>query len=460
MVIGAGSAGFAAAIKSAELGFSTVMVEASTIGGTCVNVGCVPSKTLLRAVEEYHRADSKRFEGVHAQRDPLDWTAIIRQKDSLVAELRQAKYVDVLAAYPSIKLIQGKALLLGGTRVEVAGETYTPRKILLATGASTWAAPIPGLQEAGFLDSTGALALEKRPESLLVIGANAVGLELAQLFARAGTHVTVLEALPRIAPFEDAAISEALAEALRKEGMTIHAGVHIERVDRHDGRYDVSIDRDGSRRHLQAEQLLVATGRRPNTRGFGVENAGITLDERGAVQVDPNLRTANPDIYAAGDVIGRDMFVYVAAYAGSLAADNALTGGQRLFDTGAMARVTFTDPQVASAGMTEDQARAAGHDVKVSVLPMTAVPRALAARDTRGIVKLVADRKTDLLLGAHVLAPEGAEIIQPAVLAMKFGITTRELAATLFPYLTNAEALKLAVQTFEKDVSKLSCCAG
>jgi mercuric reductase len=436
------------------------MVEASTIGGTCVNVGCVPSKTLLRAVEEYHRADSERFAGVRAQRDPLDWAAIIRQKDALVAELRQAKYVDVLAAYPSIRFIQGRALLRGGTRVEVAGQTYIPRKILLATGASPWAAPIPGLKEAGFLDSTGALALDKRPESLLVIGANAVGLELAQLFARAGTRVTVLEALPRIAPFEDAAISEALAEALREEGMTIHAGVRVERVDRHAGLYDVTIALDGGTRHLQAEQLLVATGRRPNTRGFGVEQAGVTLDERGAVQVDQYLRTGNPDIYAAGDVIGRDMFVYVAAYAGALAAENALTGGQRHFDTSAMARVTFTDPQVASAGMSEDQARAAGHDVKVSVLPMTAVPRALAARDTRGLVKLVADRNSDLLLGAHILAPEGAEIIQPAVLAMKFGITTRQLAATLFPYLTNAEALKLAVQTFEKDVSKLSCCAG
>jgi mercuric reductase len=460
MVIGAGSAGFAAAIKAAELGYAAAIVEAGTIGGTCVNVGCVPSKSLLRAVEAHHLVGAQRFRGVHTESGVLDWAELVRHKDELVAELRQAKYVDVLAAYPSIRYIEGKAVLQGGTTVEVNGTTYRPRKVLIATGASPWAAPIPGLREAGFLDSTRALALEKRPQSLLVIGANAVGLELAQLFARAGTRVTVLEALPRIAPFEDEAISEALAGYLREEGIAIQAGVRIERVARPNGHYALSAAVGGRAQSIEAEQLLVATGRRPNTAGFGLEEAGVALGERGAVQVNGFLQTGNPDIYAAGDVIGRDMFVYVAAYAGSLAAENALTGGRRAFDTSAMARVTFTDPQVASAGLTEAQARAAGHDVKVSVLPMSAVPRAIAARDTRGLVKLVADAASDRLLGAHVLAPEGAEIVQAAVLAMKFGITVKELAGTLFPYLTNVEALKLAVQTFDKDVSKLSCCAG
>jgi mercuric reductase len=460
MVIGAGSAGFAAAIKAAELGFTAAIVEAGTIGGTCVNVGCVPSKTLLRAVEEHHRAGNGRFRGVFTEQGALDWAELVRHKDELVAGLRQGKYVDVLAAYPSIRYLEGRARLLGGAAVEVAGTTYRPRKILITTGASPWAAPIPGLQETGYLDSTAAMALEKRPASLLVVGANAVGLELAQLFSRAGTAVTVLEALPRIAPFEDEAVSAALDGYLREEGIEILVSARIERVARPNGHYALSVAVDGRERVLEAEQLLVATGRRPNTAGLGLEEAGVALGARGAVQVNEFLQTGNPDIYAAGDVIGREMFVYVAAYGGSLAAENALAGSRRVFDTSAMARVTFTDPQVASAGLTEEQARAAGHDVKVSVLPMSAVPRALAARDTRGLVKLVAARGTDRLLGAHVLAPDGAEIVQPAVLAMKFGIPLRELAGTLFPYLTSVEALKLAVQTFDKDVSKLSCCAG
>jgi mercuric reductase len=460
MVIGAGSAGFAAAIRASELGFRAALVERSTIGGTCVNVGCVPSKTLIRAVEAYHRAGETPFSGVHVHRDRIDWPAVIRQKDELVRELRKAKYTGVLAAYPDIRLIEGKARLLGGTRVEINGTTYQPRKIVIATGASPWAAPIPGLSEVEFLDSAKALDLQRKPDSMLVIGANAVGLEIAQAYSRAGTEVTVLEALPRIAPFEDETISRTLAELLSEEGMRIFASAAISHVAKRNGAYELSATIGGRSQRFQAEQLLVATGRRPNTAGFGLDTAGVELGARGAIVVDEHLRTTNPEIYAAGDVIGREMFVYVAAYAGTMAADNALNGAKRAFDTSAMARVTFTDPQVASTGLTEEQARAAGHEVKVSVLPMSAVPRALAARDTRGLIKLVADQETDRLLGAHILAPEGAEIIQPAVMAMKFGIPTRELGGMLFPYLTNAEALKLAIQTFEKDVSKLSCCAG
>ncbi|MCH7477172.1 MAG: mercury(II) reductase [SAR324 cluster bacterium] len=460
MVIGGGSAGFAAAIRGAELGYAVTLVEASTMGGTCVNVGCVPSKTLIRAVEEFHQATHPRFSGVTVGRTSLHWPELIAQKDALVAELRQAKYADVLAAYPSITYLEGRALLQAGNRVNIDGKTYAPKKIVITTGASPWAAPIPGLAESGFLDSTAALDLPTLPESLTVIGANAVGLEIAQIFARAGSRVVVLEALPRIAPFEDEAISEALAEYLTEEGLEVFTAAQIDNVSKANGKFEVAASINGEVHRFSSEQLLVATGRRPNSAGFGLEEAGVQLGERGAIVVDDHLRTTHPDIYAAGDVIGGDMFVYVAAYAGTLAAENALTGTGRVFDTSAMARVTFTDPQVASAGLTEEQAVAQGHEVKTSLLPMEYVPRALAARDTRGLVKLVADKKTDLLLGVHILAPEGAEIIQPAVLAMKFGITTKEIAATLFPYLTNSEALKLAVQTFEKDVNKLSCCAG
>jgi len=460
MVIGGGSAGFAAAIKGAELGHSVALVEDSTIGGTCVNVGCVPSKTIIRAVEDFHRAGEHRFSGVRTQRGDIAWPDIIAHKDELVAELRQAKYIDVLAAYPSVQYIEGRAHLTGGNRVEISGRTYSPRKIIISTGASPWAAPIPGLEAVDFLDSNRALDLKKLPESMIVIGANAVGLEIAQAYARAGTQVSLLEVLPRIAPFEDAAISEALAEYLSEEGLALITNANIANVAKPDGIYQLTATANGRAHHLQAEQLLVATGRRPNTAGFGLEEAGVELGERDAVAVNEHLQTTNTDVYAAGDVIGGDMFVYAAAYAGTLAAENALSGAGRVFDTSAMARVTFTDPQVASAGLTEEQAKAAGHDLKVSVLPMNAVPRAIAARDTRGLIKLVADRNSDLLLGVHILAPEGAEIIQPAVMAMKFGITTRDISGTLFPYLTNAEGLKLAVQTFEKDVSKLSCCAG
>ena len=460
MVIGGGSAGFAAAIKAAELGARVALVEAGTIGGTCVNVGCVPSKTLIRSVETYHAAGESRFRGISTAAGAVHWPQVIAHKDELVEALRQAKYRDVLAAYPQITYIQGRARLTGGNGVQVDGVSYAPGKIVLATGAHPWAPPIPGLAEAGYLDSTAALALKELPRSMIVVGASAVGLELAQTYARAGTHVTVLEALPRVVPFEEPEIGQALADYLREEGLTVWPGVTITQVSREPGRYRVTFQADEATKTVEAEQLLVATGRRANTAGLGLEEAGVALGRRGEIQIDEHARTTNSDIYAAGDCTGDPMFVYVAAYEGTLAAENALTGDRRRLDLTTLPRVTFTDPQVAAVGLTEEQARQAGYEVKTSLLPLEHIPRALAARDTRGLIKLVADAASDRLLGAHLLTAEAGEVIQTAVLALKAGYTTQDLAATIFPYLTMVEGLKLAAQTFEKDVTQLSCCAG
>ncbi len=460
MILGAGSAGFAAAIKGAELGKRVALVGSGIIGGTCVNVGCIPSKTLIRAVETLHGAGQARFRGVHTVPGRISWPEVIAHKDELVNEMRQEKYIDVLSAYPEISYIEGRARLTGGNGVEVDGRAYAPGKIVVATGAQPWAPPIPGLAEAGYLDSTSALELRELPKSMIVLGGNAVGLELAQTYARAGTYVTVLEVLPRILPFEDEEISAALTGYLEGEGIRIVAGFKTESVVRRDGRYELRGLKNEAEVVFDAEQLLVATGRRANTAGMGLEEAGVRLGPRGEILVNDLLQTHNPLVYAAGDVMGRDMFVYVASYGGKLAADNALTGAGKVYDASYIPRITFTDPQVASAGLTEAEARAQGRDVRASVVTMAHVPRAQAARDTRGMVKLIADAQTDHLIGAHILAPEAGETIQTAVLAMRFGIRLGDLRETMFPYLTNAEGLKLAALAFEKDITKLSCCAG
>jgi len=460
MVIGGGSTGLASAIKGAELGHRVAIVEAGTIGGTCVNVGCVPSKALIRAMEHYHAAGDHRFRGVETSRGALNWGQVVAHKDELVAELRQSKYQDVLAAYSGITYIEGRARLTGGNAFEIDGQSYKPGKIIIATGARPWAPRIPGLAEVGYLDSTAALDLKELPRSMIVLGANAVGLELAQIYTRAGAFVTVLELLPRIAPFEDEAISQALQEALEREAIQIITGFQTSQVEKQEGRYRLTGMMEDNQHVFEAEQLLVATGRRPNTDGMGLEEAGVELGGRGEIVVDETLRSTNPQVYAAGDVTGRDMFVYTAAYGGALAAENALTDTGRVYESDYIARVTFTDPQVASAGLTESQARERGFNVAVSALPMEYVPRALAARDTRGLIKLVADADSDRLLGAHILAPEAGEIIQVASLGLRFGLTVKQLRETMFPYLTNVEGLKLAALAFEKDVSKLSCCAG
>jgi mercuric reductase len=459
LIIGGGSAAFAAAIRASDLGASAIIVEAGTLGGTCVNVGCVPSKTMIRAAEVQHRAGHHGFAGIRATARPPDFAAVVRQKDELVSELRQAKYADVLAAHPSVRLLRGRARFRPDGVVEVDGKPIRAGKVLIATGARPWAPPIPGLDSTPFLTSTEALALTELPKSLLVVGGSAVGLELAQMFARLGSKVTVLEALPSLVPAEDAEVGPALAGYLREEGIEVHTGVALTRVGGKPGAYRVEFTEGGAARTKEAEQLLVATGRRANTSGLGLEEAGIRLGKKGEVVVDEHLETTRKGVYAAGDVIGDPMFVYVSAYGGNLAAENALQGNARKLDLSVVPRVTFTDPAVASVGLTEAQARQRGIVVAISRLPLSYVPRAIAARDTRGFIKLVVDEKTNLLAGAHILAPEAGEMIQPAAMAIRFGIRVDEIAAMLHPYLTHAEGLKLAAQTLKKDVAQLSCCA-
>ena len=458
-VIGAGSAGFSAAITAADQGARVALIGYGTIGGTCVNVGCLPSKTLIRATETLHQAHAaQRFAGIHVQASVASWPAVVAQKDALVSELRQAKYLDLLAAYDSVRYLEGPARLTP-EGVAVNGDLINAGKIIVTTGSLPSVPPIPGLETVPYLTSTTAMALERLSESLLVIGAGYVGCELAQMFARAGVKVTLL-CRRRLLPEAEPEISEALTGFFRDEGIEVVGGVAYQAVRATSNGVAATFTRNGKVQTLEAHHLLNATGRRANTEGLGLEEADVELDTNGSIRVDGHLRTTNRRIYAAGDVTGSHQFVYMAAYGAKIAAENALNGDTKVYDASAMPSVVFTDPQVASVGWTEAEARAEGRDVQTSILPLSAVPRALAARDTRGLIKLVADRETGRLLGAHILAPEGSDSIQTAVLAIKHGLTVTELADTLFPYLTTVEGLKLAAQTFSKDVSKLSCCAG
>lgn len=458
-VIGAGSAGFSAAIRGAELGARVALIGHGTIGGTCVNVGCVPSKTLIRAVEPLHQAAAaSRFAGIAARGEVIDWAQTIAQKDELVGQLRQAKYTDLLPAYNTIAYMEGRARLTGDG-VRLNGSELRPGKIVIATGASPALPPIPGIEGVPVLTSTTALALERLPKSLVVVGGGFIGCELAQMFARAGVAVSLV-CRSRLLPETEPEISAALAGALRDEGVDVREGIAYEEIGKSEIGVTLKLAHQGSSQVIDAEAVLVATGRRANTRGLELQAAGVSVGEDGGIEVDDRMRTTNPAIYAAGDVTGRHQFVYMAAYGAKLAAENALNGDARRYDSAAMPSVTFTDPQVASVGLTEADARRQGMSVKTALLPLEHVPRALAARDTRGLIKLVADAETDRLVGAHILAPEGGEAIQTAALAIKHGMTATELGETIFPYLTTVEGLKLAAQSFEKDIAKLSCCAG
>lgn len=460
MIIGGGSAAFAAAIKAAELGASVAIIEAGTIGGTCVNIGCVPSKTLIKAAEVCYKSAYPKFEGLTACPPPADWQRVVQQKDELVAALREGKYLGVLDAYPTIKLIRGKAQLTGGRGVSVNGDTYHPGKIIIATGSSPYPPPIAGLAEAGYLDSTDALSLTSLPQSMIVIGGGAIGMELTQLFARFGVRMMMLEGQDHLAAAEEPEIGQAITGYLEGEKIRVCTGVKINQVERLNGSYRVHAVINGKLEVCEAEQLMIATGRRANTADLGLEEAGVKTGRTGEIVVNEHLQTSNSDIYAAGDCTGDPMYVYVAAYAGGLAAENALRDAGRIYDLFALPRVTFTDPQIASVGLSEKQAREKGLNIKTSVLDLKNVPRAIVSRDTRGLIKLIAEADTGRLLGAHVLAAEAGEVIQEATLAIRFGLTVQDIIETFHPYLTMVEGLKLAALTFEKDVARLSCCAG
>lgn len=459
IVIGAGSAGFSAAITASEQGAKVALIGHGTIGGTCVNVGCVPSKTLIRAVEAVHHANTaSRFVGVAGNAQITDWGALVAQKDALVSDLRQARYSDLLPAYSNVAYHEGQARLVGGG-VAIGGQRLASERIIIATGTRPAVPTIPGIADVSALDSTAALSLSTLPRSMIVLGGGYIGAELAQIFARAGVKVTLVFR-SRLLPEAEPEIGAALAGYLTDEGITIVGDLAYESLRRTDEGVALTVIKAGRPEVISAERILAATGRAPNTEHLGLAEAGVTQSASGAIVVDDHMRTSKAGIYAAGDVTGRDQFVYMAAYGAKLATTNALNDNSLRYDNSAMPAVVFTDPQVASVGLTEARARAAGHEVRTSVLPLAYVPRALAARDTRGLIKLVADGRTRRLLGAHILAPEGADSIQTAVMAIRGRLTIDDLAETIFPYLTTVEGIKLAALTFDQDVTKLSCCAG
>lgn len=459
VVIGAGSAGFSAAITAAEQGAQVALIGNGTIGGTCVNIGCVPSKTLIRAAETLHNARvAARFAGITAEVQLTSWQETVQQKNALVSELRQAKYIDLLSAYNGIAYREGPARLVEGG-IEVNSARITAGKTIIATGARPAVPPIPGIESVPYLTSTSALDLEKPPHSLLVIGGGYIGAELAQMFARAGVRVT-LACRSRLLPEAEPEIGAALTRYFEDEGIAIVSGVAYREIRKAGNGISLIVARDDQDTAIDADQVLVSTGRAPNIEGLGLAEHGVALSPKGDIIVDDRMRTTKAGVYAAGDVTGRDQFVYIAAYGAKLAAKNALNNDSLRYDNSAMPAIVFTDPQVASVGLTEAAARSAGHTVRVSTIDLDQVPRALAARDTRGLIKLVAEADSGRLLGAHILAPEGADSIQTAALAIRQGLTVDDLANMIFPYLTTVEGLKLAALGFAKDVAKLSCCAG
>src|SRR5690625_3678199 len=459
LIIGSGGAAFSAAIKSIEYGAKVGMIERGTVGGTCVNIGCVPSKTLLRAGEINQRAKAKQFTGLPTYAGEVDLASLVNQKDELVDELRNQKYIDLIDEY-GIDLIKGEARFVDENTVKVNGEKLFAKRFLIATGSSPSIPEISGLEEVDYLTSTTLLELKKMPKRLTVIGTGYIGLELGQLFHNLGSEVTLIQRSNRLLKEYDPEISEAVERVLIEQGINLIKEVTYERIEQVGEIKKVNITVDGKKKVVESEQLLIATGRKPNTDSLNLSAAGVKIGKRNEILINDYARTSNEKIYAAGDVTLGPQFVYVAAYEGGIVADNAIGGLNKKLDLSVVPGVTFTNPSVATVGLTEEQAKEKGYEVKTSVLSLDAVPRALVNHETIGVFKIVADAKTLKVLGVHIVSENAGDVIYAASLVVKHGLTVNDLKDSLAPYLTMAEGLRLAALTFDKDVSKLSCCAG
>lgn len=451
-VIGSGGAAMAAAIAARRAGASVVLVERGELGGTCVNAGCVPSKTLLAAAGTRHDASANPFAGVSTSADAVDLAALVEQKDELTGQMQQHKYADVAKAW-GFDVIAGHARFTGPDTLEVDGRPLHARSYLVATGSEPHVAGIENVDGVDYLTSTSAMQLRELPESLVVIGAGYVGMEQAQLFAHLGAQVTLVG---HLAPRAEPELRAVMAGVLAEDRITV-IEERAARVTATDGGV-TTVTRSG--RKVTAARVLVATGRRPVTDGLNLQAAGAQLDDRGFVIIDTHQQTSNPRIYAAGDVAGTPQFVYVAAASGRVAAGNALNadGAPAVVDYTGMPTVVFTRPQLASVGLTEAVALAAGHSCTCRVLGLEDVPRALVARDTRGALKLVAEAETGKVLGVHAAADGAGEIMLAATYAIRAGMTVDDIADTWAPYLTMAESLRIAAGLF-RDERPTSCCA-
>ena len=449
VVIGTGGAAMAAGIEARNRGRDVVLIEHGPLGGTCLNVGCVPSKTLLAAMGQRHRATVNPFDGIVTLAGAVDLRAVMEQKQDLIERLREAKYADVAAAH-GFPFHYGHASFADPQLLLVDGEPMPAAAYVIATGAEPAVPVLPGLNEVDYLTSTTAMELKTLPASMVVIGGGYVGLEQAQLWAYAGVKVTLIG---RIAPDAEPELADVLRSVFTDDGIDLieeHAALVA-------GRADAVTVTTASGVAVTAERLLVATGRTPSTEGLDLDRADIVTDDHGFIRVDEHQRTSNPKVYAAGDVAGAPQFVYVAARTGHAAAANALGDTQTVDYTGLPA-VIFTTPQLASAGLTEAQALGAGYHCECRVLDARDIPRALANEDTRGALKLVAEAGSGRILGVHAALDGAGEVMLAATYAIKAGMTVTDIADTWAPYLTMSEALRLAAGLF-RDERPTSCCA-
>ncbi len=445
IVIGGGSAGFSAVIRAAEMDKKVALIEDATIGGTCVNIGCVPSKFII------HEA----FAG-------SNWDAIKTGRDTLVENLRAEKYINVLENYTdNVTYIHQTAQFIDKKSIKLSdGTVLTAGKYILTTGSRPVFPDLPGIEEIGPLDSTGLLFIEDLPKSIIIVGGRFIALELGHVFARLGVQVTILQRSSRLIPHYDSEISESIEQVFINQGITVITGTKLIKASKKDGLKTLSYNSGIEQKEISAEQIVFATGREGNTESLHLDLAGVTTDSTAHIVTDKYLQTSNPDIFAAGDVLASPGLVYVAAKEGQTAAGNSFADVPVSLAYNNVPEVIFTHPQIAKVGITETAAKDKGFKVSSTKFYIADTPYGLANNDTKGLIKLIKNSDTGELLGGEILAKDAGNMIQTLTIAIQAHMTVADIVDTYFPYLTAVEGIKLGAIIFDKDVQTLSCCAG
>ncbi|MBI2562139.1 MAG: dihydrolipoyl dehydrogenase [candidate division NC10 bacterium] len=438
VVLGAGPGGYVAALRAAQLGATVCLIEKDAVGGTCLNRGCIPSKALIHSAALWKRANEAGVFGVTASNLIFDWSKAQSRKSEIVNT--QVKGVHTLLGTAKIEVKRGVGSLADARTVRItangAGETVTGKAIIIACGSEP--AGIPGVQVDGerVLTSTEALELSALPRTFLIVGGGVIGMEFASMLSSLGTQVTVVEMLPQILAMEDPMLVRVLQGALQKQGVAFHVNTKVEKVETTPAGVRVQVSGGTS---LEAERVLMATGRALNSKGIGLEAAGVTV-ERGAIQVNERMETSVPGIYAIGDVTGISLLAHVASMQGLVAAGNA-TGGRAAMDYSAIPNCIYTDPEIASVGLSEPNGKEQGRAVKVGRFNFAALGKAMCIGETAGMVKVVADAQTDRVLGVGIVGPHATDIIAEGVLAVRHGLTAAQVAEAIHAHPTLSEAV-------------------
>ena len=444
IIVGGGPAGYVCAIRAAQLGLATAVVEQERLGGVCVNIGCIPTKALLHSAHSAQliRHDAKAL-GIEVSGVKTDY-GVAMKRSRQVAD-QNARGVEFLMKKHKVTVVKGRGVLEPGRKVKVGGEVHEARRaVVIATGSRVKGIPQIGLDlnQTTVISSDEALFLEQAPASLAIVGAGAVGSEFADIFNEFGTRVTLIEALPRILPLEDPEASDVLTKSFRKRGITVIAGAKVVKAEVGGSDVTLVVQAGGKTETVKAEKVLMAAGRAVNTEGIGLEPSGVRLNEQGFVQVNlATLETTSPGVYCIGDVAGPPMLAHKGSREGTFVAE--LLAGQKphriRYDN--VPSVTYCHPEVASIGLTEDQAREQKLDYQVGRFPMSANGRARASMETEGFVKIIRDRKYGEILGAHIVASHASELIHELVVARENEYTVEEVDLAIHAHPTLSEAI-------------------